>query len=147
MRKGHDFRDYICPDCFENERDHFRIGDRYGRVLFLKDYASFIKDSMVADLTELDRDMMLSIDIIPVPTDEAVKEVESQAPRCRNEHNELAEKAESEQQFFGCCALRYGASEKGKQRSSFDDLTTRDQRMMFAVITIVHTADTKEAAR
>ena len=66
-----------CPDCFENERDHFRIGDRYGRVLFLKDYASFIKDSMVADLTELDRDMMLSIDIIPVPTDEAVKEVES----------------------------------------------------------------------
>lgn len=61
MRKGHDFRDYICPDCFENERDHFRIGDRYGRVLFLKDYASFIKDSMVADLTELDRDMMLSI--------------------------------------------------------------------------------------
>lgn len=77
MRKGHDFRDYICPDCFENERDHFRIGDRYGRVLFLKDYASFIKDSMVADLTELDRDMMLSIDIIPVPTDEAVKEVES----------------------------------------------------------------------
>ena len=46
-------------------------------MLFLKDYASFIKDSMVADLTELDRDMMLSIDIIPVPTDEAVKEVES----------------------------------------------------------------------
>ena len=38
MRKGHDFRDYICPDCFENERDHFRIGGRYGRVLFLKDY-------------------------------------------------------------------------------------------------------------
>ena len=25
-----------------------------------------------------------------------------------------------------------------------DDLTTRDQRMMFAVLTMVHTADTKE---
>ena len=25
-----------------------------------------------------------------------------------------------------------------------DDLTTRDQRMMFAVITFVHTADSKE---
>ncbi len=25
-----------------------------------------------------------------------------------------------------------------------DDMTTRDQRMMFAVITFVHTADTKE---
>ena len=64
MRKGHDFRDYICPDCFDHERDHFRIGDRYGRVLFLKDYASYIKDSMVSELMELDRNMMMSIDVI-----------------------------------------------------------------------------------
>ena len=60
-----------------NGSDHFRMGDRFGRVLFLRDYASFIKDSMVSDLTEIDRDLMLSIDIIPVPTDEAVREVEN----------------------------------------------------------------------
>lgn len=35
QEKGHDFRDYICPDTFENGSDHFRIGDRFGRVLFL----------------------------------------------------------------------------------------------------------------
>ena len=33
----------------------------------------------------------------------------------------------------------------GKEMKEFlDDLTTRDQRMMFAVLTMVHTADTKE---
>ena len=33
----------------------------------------------------------------------------------------------------------------GKESKEFlDDLTTRDQRMMFAVITMVHTADSKE---
>ena len=37
MRKGHSFKDYVCPDCYDNERDHFRIGDRYGRVLLLRD--------------------------------------------------------------------------------------------------------------
>ncbi len=26
MRKGHDFKDYICPDTFELEKDYFRIG-------------------------------------------------------------------------------------------------------------------------
>ena len=30
MRKGHDFKDYICPDTFELEKDCFKIGGRYG---------------------------------------------------------------------------------------------------------------------
>ena len=38
MRKGHDFKDYICPDTFEFEKDYFRMGDRYGRVIFLREY-------------------------------------------------------------------------------------------------------------
>ena len=46
-------------------------------MLFLKDYASYIKDSMVSELTELNRNLMLSIDVIPIPTDEAVREVEN----------------------------------------------------------------------
>ena len=144
MRKGHDFRDYICPDCFENERDHFRIGDRYGRVLFLKDYASFIKDSMVADLTELDRDMMLSIDIIPVPTDEAVKEVESRLLGVETNITNWQRKQNQNNNFSA--VVPYDMELQRKESKEFlDDLTTRDQRMMFAVITIVHTADTKEA--
>ena len=39
MRKGHDFKDFICPDTFEFEKDCFRMGDRYGRVIFLREYA------------------------------------------------------------------------------------------------------------
>ena len=56
--------------------EYFRIGERYGRVILLRDYASYIQDSMVADLTAMNRSLMLSIDVVPVPTDEAVKEVE-----------------------------------------------------------------------
>ena len=77
MKKGHDFKDFICPDTLEYERDCFRIGDKWGRVLFLREYASYIKDSMVSELCDLNRNMMFSIDIIPVPTDEAVREVEN----------------------------------------------------------------------
>ncbi|MBQ2510189.1 MAG: TraE family protein, partial [Erysipelotrichaceae bacterium] len=76
MKKGHDFKDYICPDVYENESDYFKIGSRFGRVLLLRDYASYIKDDMVAELTDINRNLMLSIDVVPVPTDEAVKEVE-----------------------------------------------------------------------
>ena len=76
-KKGHSFKDYICPDTMEFEKDFFKMGNRFGRVLFLREYASYIKDSMVAELTDLNRNLMMSIDVVPVPTDEAVKEAEN----------------------------------------------------------------------
>lgn len=143
MQKGHDFRDYICPDCFENERDYFRIGDRYGRVLFLKDYASYIKDSMVSDLTELNRNMMLSIDIVPVPTDEAVREVESRLLGVETNITNWQRRQNQNNNFSA--VIPYDMEQQRKESKEFlDDLTMRDQRMMFAVLTMVHTADTKK---
>jgi len=71
-----DPRDMVAPESFHFARDHFKMGDRYGRALFLKDYAAYLKDRFLADLTDRGRNLVLSIDIIPVPTDEAVKEVE-----------------------------------------------------------------------
>ena len=77
MKKGHDFRDYICPDSIEKNSDHLKLGEKFCRVIFLKDYASYIKDAMVTELTDFNRNMMLSIDVLPIPTDEAVREVEN----------------------------------------------------------------------
>lgn len=31
------------------------MGDRYGRVLFLKEYSSYINDDMVTELTDLNK--------------------------------------------------------------------------------------------
>ncbi len=117
-RKGHDFKDYICPDSMEFEKDYFKMGDRYGRVLFLREYASYIKDSMVAELTDLNRNLMMSIDVVPVPTDEAVREAEKPIARCGNKHYKLAAQAELQQQFFRNGSLRYGTAEKGNERVS-----------------------------
>jgi hypothetical protein len=141
-RLGHDFRDYICPDSIERAADHIKLGEKYARVLFLKDYASYIKDSMFSELTELNRNLMLSIDVIPIPTDEASVKWSVSCGR-GNEHHRLAKKAESEKQLLCCGSLRHGASAQGIQEF-LDDLTTRDLRMMFAVVTMVITADTKE---
>ncbi len=76
MRKGHDVKDYICPDSIEKHSDYLKLGDKYARVIYLKDYAAFISDKFVTKLTDQNRSMMLSIDIVPVATDEAVREVE-----------------------------------------------------------------------
>lgn len=77
MKLGHSFKDYICPDSFEFDRDCFRMGDRYGRVLFLKDYAAYLRDDILSELSGIDRPMILSIDVVPIPMDEAIRDGES----------------------------------------------------------------------
>ena len=143
MKKGHDFKDYICPDTFEFEKDYFRIGNRYGRVILLREYAAYIKDSMVAELCELNRNMMLSVDVVPVPTDEAVREVENRLLGVETNITNWQRKQNQNNNFSA--VIPYDLEQQRKESKEFlDDLTTRDQRMMFAVLTMVHTSETKE---
>ena len=143
MRKGHDFRDFICPDTLEFEADHFRMGNRYGRVLFLREYASYIKDDMVTELTDLNRNLMLSIDVIPVPTDEAVREVENRLLGVETNITNWQRRQNQNNNFSA--VIPYDMELQRKESKEFlDDLTTRDQRMMFGVLTLVHTADSLE---
>ena len=72
-QRGYSFKDAIAPDCLEFRTDYFKMDGRYGRVLYLRDYANFIKDSLIAELTDIDRGMILSIDASPIPTEAAVK--------------------------------------------------------------------------
>ncbi len=142
-RKGHDFKDSICPDSFAFESDCFRMGERYGRVLYLKDYASYIKDNMISALADINRNMMLSIDIIPVPTDEAVQEVERRLLGVETNITNWQRRQNANQNFSA--AIPYDMEMQRKESKEFlNDLITRDQRMMIAVLTLVHTADTKK---
>ena len=119
------------------------MGGKYGRVLFLKEYASYIKDSMINELTSLNRSLMLSIDIIPVPTDEAVREMQNRLLGVETNVTNWQRRQNANNNFSA--VVPYDLEQQRKEtREMLDDLTTRDQRMMFAVVTLVHLADSKE---
>ena len=119
------------------------MGNKYGRVLFLKEYASYIKDVMINELTSLNRSLMLSIDIIPVPTDEAVREMQNRLLGVETNVTNWQRRQNSNNNFSA--VVPYDLEQQRKEtREMLDDLTTRDQRMMFAVVTLVHLADSKE---
>ena len=143
MKRGHSFKDYICPDGIEKNSDYLKLGDKFCRVLFLKDYASYIKDNMVTELTDFNRNLMFSIDIVPVPTDEAVREVENRLLGVETNITNWQRRQNANNNFSA--TIPYDMEQQRKESKEFlDDLTTRDQRMMFAVLTLVHTAETKE---
>lgn len=142
MRKGHDFRDYICPDSVEKHSDYLMLGGKYARVVYLKDYASFISDQLVTKLTDQSRSMMLSIDIIPVATDEAVREVERKMLGVETNITNWQRRQNANNNFSAI--VPYDMEQQRRETKEYmTDLTSRDQRMMLSVLTIVHLADTK----
>lgn len=143
IKKGHSFKDYICPDSFKFEKDYFEMGNKYGRVFFLKDYASYIKDDMVAELTDLNRNLMLSIDIVPIPMDEAIREVENRRLGVETNITNWQRKQNSNNNFSA--VIPYDMEQQRQESKEFlDDLTTRDQRMFVCILTMVLIADSKE---
>ena len=143
MKLGHSFQDYICPDSFEFDRDHFRMGDRYGRVLFLKDYAAYLRDDILSELSGIDRPMILSIDVVPIPMDKAIRDSESRLLGVERNIVDFLRKQQANNNFSG--TVPYDMEKQRAEMKEFlDDLTIRDQRMMLGMLTLVHTADSKE---
>ena len=142
-KKGHSFKDWICPESMEFHSDHFQINGRYGRVLYMQDYASYVKDDMVSELCDLSRDLMLSIDILPVPTDEAVREIQNKLLGVETNVTNWQRRQNANNNFSAVVPYDMELQRK-ETKEMLEDLTTRDQRMMFGLLTMVHMAETKE---
>ena len=143
IQKGHSFKDYICPDSFSFEDDYFTFGSKYGRVLFLKEYASYIKDSMVSELSDINKNMMLSIDVLPIPLDEAIREIERKQLGVESNITNW-QRRQNERNNFSAI-IPYDLELQRKESKEFlEDLTTRDQRMFLSTLIIVHTANSKK---
>lgn len=142
-KRGHGFKEWFCPDSMEFYADLFRVDGRWGRVLYLQDYSTYLKDTFVMELCELDRSMMLSIDILPVPTDEAVRELQNKLLGVETNVSSWQRRQNNASNY--AAVVPYDLQLQRKETTEFlNDLTERDQRMMYGLVTIVHLADTKE---
>ena len=142
-RRGQHFKDWLCPSSMEFAADHFKIDDRVGRVLYLQDFASYLKDSFVSELCDLDRELMLPIDILPIPTDEAARQLQNTLLGVETNVTNWQRKQNANNNWSAIVPYDMELQRK-ETKEMLDDLTTRDQRMMFGLVTLVHMADTKE---
>lgn len=142
-RRGQHFKDWLCPSSMEFAADHFKIDDRVGRVLYLQDFASYLKDSFVSELCDLDRELMLSIDILPIPTDEAARQLQNTLLGVETNVTNWQRKQNANNNWSAIVPYDMELQRK-ETKEMLDDLTTRDQRMMFGLVTLVHMAGSKE---
>jgi len=143
MKKAHSFKDYIAPDSMEFNKNYIKIGEKFCRTFYMREFASFIKDSMITEFMDLPKNMMLSIDMLPIPTDEAVKIINKLILGTETDKARFTRKQNNNNNFTA--DIPYDLEQRSKELHEFmDDLTSRDQRMLFATVTIVLMADSLE---
>lgn len=143
IKKGHSFKDMICPDVIEKYSDYLKLGDRYARVLYLKDYANNISDELVRHLTDQNQTMMLSLDILTIPADESVKDTERKLLGVETNAANFFRRQYKNNNYSATLPYQMKAQIEGT-REMLADLTEHDQKMTNAVLTIILSADTKE---
>ncbi|MBP5303916.1 MAG: VirB4 family type IV secretion system protein [Clostridia bacterium] len=140
VKKGEDLRDFVAPESLEKHRDYLQVGDKFVRTFYLKEYASFMKDSFLSELSEVSKTMILSLDVVPVPTEEAVKEVEKRLLGVETNITNWQRRQNQHQNYSA--VLPYDMELQRKESKEFlEDLTTRDQKMLLTVFTICLKAD------
>lgn len=98
---------------------------------------------MIQEICDIGADIMLSLDIIPIPMDEAVREVEN---RLLGVETNIAnwQRRQNQNNNFSATIPFDMEVQRTESRDFLNDLTNRDQRMMSGVLTVVITADSKE---
>ena len=137
-----DIKDYIAPDSMEFFSDYMTINGKFVRPLFLRNYGTYISDSLVSELTSIDKKLMLSIDFVPVPADEGAREVDKVLLSIQTDKANYNRK-QVENNNFG--AVNYDLEQREAETiETRNDMRNRDQRIFVAVITMLITADSKE---
>lgn len=143
MIKGHNFKDYICPDSMEIHSDYFMIGDRYARVMYLKEYASYIDDGYLQKIMSVSKNTMLSMDIYSIPTAEAVRFVQNKMLAMDTDNLNWQRRQYNNNNFAAQASNDYLIN-KSEHTEVYESMMKKDERMLQVLITMVITANSKE---
>ncbi len=143
MRRGQHFADVFCPLALRYHKDYIETDGGFARVLFIEEYASRLSDELVHDLMELPRQMVLSIDIEPMNTQEASKMLQKLAMRVESDITRWQTRQNNNNNFSA--EIPYEFRQMREVVAEYqDDITLNDQRIMLTTTTIIHMADTLE---
>ncbi len=142
QNQGCDVRDYISPDAMDFNSDYMMINGQYCRTVFLRNYGTFVDDNIITELTSINKNLMLSIDFIPIPVDEANKDVDNILLGVQSDKANF-NRRQAQNQNYG--ATNYDLEQREKEILEIrNDMRYRDQRIYDTIISMVITADSKQ---
>ena len=142
-RMGLSTKDMIAPESFSFKADYGTVGNKYFRALFMRTVPQSLKDFFLKDLTDMEANMVTSLIYQPIDGQTALKMARQDIVNVNAnmiEKQKQASKSGYSTELINP-ELRAQAEESNALR---DDLTSKNQKLFYLTLVIVHFADTKE---
>ena len=142
-RMGLTTKDMIGPSSFHFKGDHGMMGDTYFRALYMRRIPTFLMDNILAELTNTDQNMITSIHYEPIDGERAQKMIRRQLTNINAGLVDKQKKASRGGYSPDLVSpeLKTAAEETG---ALLDDVNSKNQKLFYMTLSIVHFADTKE---
>lgn len=119
---------------------NFQIGDRYGQSLFMHNIANWLNTNFISALSELSFESVISMQIVPVPQDEALKEIHNSSVGITSEVIEAQKNAIKNNYSPEFISMDLKNAKKQIDELQ-EDMMNRDQRLFKFSLTLTHFAE------
>lgn len=143
-KKGITSKDIIGPSGFKFEDDYFKMGDTFGRSLYLDAVPTFLSTDYIQSISEIPANMLISVQYHSLDQDKAAKLVRRQLTNINANIVEVQQRA-AKSGYNGADMLPpelEAAQTSAKELMT--DVTRRDQKMFFTTLVVTHFAETKQ---
>ncbi len=142
-KQGMTSKDLIGPTGFKFNDNHFKVGDTFGRVLFLDKIPAFLSTDFLSDLANINAEMLISLNYIPIDTGAALKMIKNQLLNINAELSQRQHAAAKEGYSIELISPEISASKEATQ-SMMHDIVSRDQKLFKVTVLVTFFADTKD---
>ena len=142
-KAGLSIKDIIAPSGFMFNRSFFRMGEKFVKVLYLKNLPSSLSTDFMSDLSTLPFNFVANFDFRPIATDVALKKVSNRLTSIRGDVIN-AQKTATKSGFDASLIspnLKFAQEQMEYLQS---DLRTGEERLFDSCITFMIYADSKE---
>ena len=136
---GLSVKDFIAPSSFTFKKNRmFQMGDTYGAMSTLSITASEISDRMLADILDMDSNMIVSMHIHSIDQNEAIKQIKhkiTELDRSKIEEQKKAVRAGYDMDIIPSDLATYGKDAKDLLK----ELQSQNERMFMLTFLIMNT--------
>ena len=143
---GNDFRNTIAPDAMRFTTQHAEIDDGFAKAMAIAQYPQQLSDNFVATLLQQVPYIVLSIDITPVETEDAMREIEASQMKIDSEKYRANRRNVENLDFMATISPRNQQQEKYTAEIR-NAICEGDQQVFMVLLSVAYFADTPDELR
>ncbi|HGD0539852.1 TPA: VirB4-like conjugal transfer ATPase, partial [Streptococcus agalactiae] len=137
-------RDFIAPNYLKFEKDYMQIDDSFARVLYVRQYPTFLNDKLIKNILDTGIELAISLHAKPYDTGAAIKKIKTVQSSVRREMIK-SQKAAAKAMISSDLVVGGKAVETSRETEKWtEELQDNDQKMFSGVMAIYLLADSLE---